>query len=98
MNQSNAKDYLPLVKALAEGETIQFNYPSGGWMDLAHISFDDPAPCYRIKQAPREFWVNTIHTAFSYQPCGEAFSTKEAAESGQDSMIKYKLIHAREVL
>lgn len=60
MNASNAKDYLPLVHALAEGKVIQIvseALPSG-WMDL-----DDPlfveSPClYRIKPEPREIWVN----------------------------------------
>lgn len=63
MNASNAKDYLPLVQALAEGKVIQYKYQksdkSYAWMDLeSNVGFGMPADCYRIKQEPREIWVN----------------------------------------
>lgn len=58
MNKDNAKDYLPLVQALADGKVIQFNDGSR-WRDLGsgHISWDYSANCYRIKPEPREIFV-----------------------------------------
>ena len=63
MNKDNAKDFLPLVQALADGKTIQ--YRAGGtsnpWMDmnlaLNGIAFSSPRECYRIKPEPRTFYL-----------------------------------------
>lgn len=59
MNASNAKDYLPLVKALADGKTIQgLMWSSGKWEDMTgEICFDGSASDYRIKPEPREIFV-----------------------------------------
>lgn len=48
MNKDTAKDYLPLVQALAEGKTIQTIY-NGEWFDLPDVSFSGAANLYRIK-------------------------------------------------
>jgi hypothetical protein len=57
MNKENAKDYLPLVQALAEGKTIQVAFHFGTndvrWEDMDEFSFCDPAERYRIKPEPR---------------------------------------------
>lgn len=60
MNKDNAKDFLPLVQALAEGKVIQGHMAySGRWEDISgDIGFDGPASDYRIKPEPREIWVN----------------------------------------
>lgn len=63
MNASNAKDYLPLVQALADGKLIQYKYQksdkSYAWMDLeSAVDFCMPAEFYRIKPEPREIWMN----------------------------------------
>lgn len=54
MNKDNAKDYLPLVQALAEGKTIQLN--SGhGWEDVDYLApFSYEAERYRVKPEPRK--------------------------------------------
>jgi hypothetical protein len=50
MNKQNAKDYLPLVKALAEGKTIQLKIPcTEVWSNEENLEFSMPASCYRIK-------------------------------------------------
>lgn len=54
MNSQNAAQYLPLVKALAEGKTIQMNAGnknSPDWDDLhgGSIIFGDEPSFYRIK-------------------------------------------------
>lgn len=50
MNKDNAKDYLPLVQALAEGKTIQYYSPTTNkWHDEVTVVFNH-RPCrYRIK-------------------------------------------------
>jgi len=59
MNASNAKDYLPLVQALAEGKTIQSNH-NGEWFDLPSPSFCDPISLYRIKPEPKKGWYRVV--------------------------------------
>ena len=54
MNKNNAKDFLPLVQALADGKTIQFY--TGSWVDLSSVdetSFTLPPERYRIKPEPK---------------------------------------------
>lgn len=58
MNKDNAKDYLPLVQALAEGKSIQlaayFHYTGevGGWVDVDELDTKVCATAYRIKPEP----------------------------------------------
>lgn len=61
MNSSNAKDYLPLVQALAEGKVIQVSGSDGWeyWEDIEDVAFSRPAADYRIKPEQREIWVYT---------------------------------------
>ena len=53
MNKDNAKHFLPLVQALAEGKTIQV-FICGEWHDLDNPNFDDAHYKYRIKPEPIE--------------------------------------------
>ncbi len=65
MNASNANLYLPLVKALAEGKTIQCRtsckgsgVDSNGWFDMVgDLLFDTPPDFYRIKPEPKRWWI-----------------------------------------
>ncbi len=65
MNASNANLYLPLVKALAEGKTIQCKtsckgsgVDKDGWFDMVgDLLFDNPPHFYRIKPEPRRWWI-----------------------------------------
>jgi hypothetical protein len=60
MNKDNAKDFLPLVQALADGKTLQ-KKTCDGWVDLPGnaITFSNYPESYRIKPEPREWdmWV-----------------------------------------
>lgn len=58
MNKNNARKYLPLVQALADGKVIQMLEGHGYWVDMVEISSEIPASLYRIKPEPREIWVN----------------------------------------
>lgn len=75
MNKETARDYLPLVQALAEGRVIQI-VTKGGWKELANYDFTSPVEHYRIKPEPREIWVNRFpdgHDALTW------YETEEAA-------------------
>lgn len=77
VNKDNAKDYLPLVQALAEGKVIQFHNGVGDWQDInGGVDFLMPAMNYRIKPEPRDIWVNEYFD-------GEfnVHTSKESAES-----------------
>lgn len=75
MNASNAKDYLPLVHALADWKVIQIKCMNG-WEDVtAELSLCFAPDQYRIKPEPREIWRN--RTADGVE--GSVFPTKESA-------------------
>lgn len=56
MNKDNAKDFLPLVQALADGKTVEIRY-GAGWKELDSYRFSSPVEDYRIKPEPRVEWV-----------------------------------------
>lgn len=61
MNKDNARDYLPLVQALAEGKTIQVkihNFEGNflHWEDEDNPTWRVPAEHYRIKPEPKKGW------------------------------------------
>lgn len=55
MNKVNAKDYLPLVQALADGKTIEHRSSIGDWHSLENVTLLDKPESYRIKPEPRIF-------------------------------------------
>lgn len=56
MNKGNAKDFLPLVQALADGKTIQYKNHLGEWSDVPDVVFTAAISRYRIKPEPIERW------------------------------------------
>ena len=58
MNKDNAAQFLPLVQALADGKTIQYN-DAGTWFDMAgeSVAFGNEISHYRIKPEPQEVTV-----------------------------------------
>ena len=73
MNAQNAREYLPLVQALADGKTLQTSCPSFGWHDVEEYHFVKSPRHYRIKPEPRTFemWLT---------PEGAMYSVAEIAE------------------
>lgn len=68
MNKENAKDFLPLVQALANGKTIQGNHKIDGWSDLENVKFDDNNTSnYRVKPEPVKQWYRVAE--FSGMGC-----------------------------
>ena len=57
MNQQNAKDFLPLIQALADGKTIQIKPLESEWEDIYRIDVYYPTIYYRIKPEPRTFKI-----------------------------------------
>ena len=56
MNKHNAKDFLPLVQAMAEGKTIQYLAFGDTWKDTDVMPSTTPPSCYRIKPEPIQRW------------------------------------------
>ena len=57
MNAQNAREFMPLAQALANGLTIQFN-DGGDWVDVENLNTDSYDPDeYRIKPKPRTFEI-----------------------------------------
>lgn len=55
MNREEAKELLPIIKAFAEGKTIQYLI-NCRWEDVdddTKVYFTDPPSCYRIKPEPK---------------------------------------------
>lgn len=90
MNKDNAKDYLPLVQALAEGKVIQIR-TKNGWQTWNDFNFSAPAANYRIKHVPREIWVNTY-------PGGDRYLHDSAEEAASYADGNAATRHYREVI
>lgn len=55
MNKENAHEYLPLVQAIADGQTVQVQGGDGNWYNSKLIN--TPPSRYRIKPEPRTFEI-----------------------------------------
>ena len=56
MNRQQAKELLPIIKAYAEGRTVQYYYEGEGWVDVKPnevADFSDNPSKYRIKTGPK---------------------------------------------
>lgn len=94
MTKDNAKDYLPLVEALARGERIQILH-KGIWMDLPNPDFCCDVNEYRIKPEPLECWVTFYDESFN-KGFGGAYLSEDQAKRGACEHLK-RIIHMREV-
>jgi len=59
MNKQTAQQYLPLIKALAEGKQLQYKHSfDNKWRDTTDLSFALASDRYRIKPEPikQEFY------------------------------------------
>lgn len=86
MNKDNAKEYLPLVQALADGKVIQY-FPdeSEGWIDCDEVNFMIDVNRFRIKSEPREIWRNREPDGqeggiFESRDAAKMWSTQEGAQ------------------
>lgn len=94
MNESNAKDYLPLVQALAGGR-LQKLSATGHWDDCPDCIFDSPPTYFRIKPEPREWWVTICPPAiYSIESWHTSKQSAEAFIYGK----QLEIVRVREVL
>jgi hypothetical protein len=64
MNKHNAKKFLPIIQALADGEEIECKcIYTKTWKKQENICFDEEPESYRIKPEPRTFKLYIIDTA-----------------------------------
>ncbi len=92
MTKENAAQYLPLVKALAEGKVIEY-YDGSKWVEVQDISFYETPDFYRIKPEPREWWLVKTLGGAVYTLENES-QAKDAAEGFKSATIH----HVREVI
>jgi len=95
MTATNAKDFLPLVQALADGKTLQ-NKTCDGWVDLPGnaIAFSNYPESYRIKPEPREWILNVYDDGDLYAHT----SMQSAKGSSENSRKKVQQVRVREIL
>jgi hypothetical protein len=53
MTKQNAKEFLPLVQALADGKTLQMLSDNDGWVDINSAEFFYSPSSYRVKPEPK---------------------------------------------
>lgn len=54
MKRQQAKELLPIIKAYAEGKTIQYCYEDADWIDIdGDVDFNDNPSKYRIEPEPK---------------------------------------------
>lgn len=92
MNASNAKDYLPLVQALAEGKEIEWMNMDDKWQVLLEPSFESDPSKYRIKPEPMEIILVLKDGSYGRRAY---YSEDEAYFDGQKGE---KLVKFREVI
>lgn len=87
MNKDNAREYLPLVQALAEGKTLQFG-ALNNWFDLRNENLEHFRPCdLRIKPEPVKVWYRVALMgvpASYYTYTADGVATEAQVESMSD--------------
>lgn len=88
MTSQEAKQLLPVITALANGEPVDVKI-GGRWCPIATPTFDLSPEHYRVAPKPREFWLvardsNSPFIVWTQNPCGIGAT--------------HDIIHVREVL
>ena len=108
ITREEAKEYLPIMQAFAEGKTIQYLDDCGFWNDIKTcVSFDYNISCYRIKpeikyrpfETQGECWNEMLkHQPFGWvkSPRGELFCIDKVFEEG--IVYKHSSCHFNEYL
>ena len=95
MDRNQVKRLLPIIKAFAEGKTIQLKTVDKGWQDIHFALFDSNPKNYRIKPEPKyrpfkgaeECWQEMLkHQPFAWVKDSRSFSYIIYLE---DEMIGY---------
>ena len=95
MTREQAKKNLEIIKAFAEGKTVQFrNKEFPQWTDFDDPQFDSTCGEYRIKPEPRTWWVAVDGSWIA----GFFDSRPEALSYAEGYGEKCSVIQVREVL
>ena len=74
MKRTSAKELLPIIKAYAEGKTIQFFSNDKGWVDKEYLNFSEEPYLYRIKPEPKYRPFKSVEECWNemqkHQPVG----------------------------
>ncbi len=90
MNKENAKDFLPLVQALADGKVIQIDNGHGKWIDLeGGVHFGAEAAEYRIKPEPKDIWMNRYVAGDEIGPYSSCDVARSCASPGA-TQVRYR--------
>ena len=80
MNKHNAKEFLPIIQALADNKTIQYQIGHGLWHDVEWVdTIEGYSSDYRIKPEPRTFEI--VRCKLS---CGSIYDEKTWDGSNPD--------------
>lgn len=89
MNKEQAKAWLPLIQALAEGKTIQLNVctvESPIWRNAQGIStHSDLLGCYRIKPEPKKQWYRV---GLVEKPKGNFYTISADHDEAEEAWVK----------
>ena len=94
MNKNTAKDYIPLVQALAEGKVIEslwsYDWKDSEWKEDVNPSFSEPASHYRIKRESGEIWVNKSYSGIIDGAVYESEAEAKSASIGDEVQVRYR--------
>lgn len=81
MTREEAKEYLPIMQAYAEGKKIQVKRTNGNWETDCSFCFDLPPNNYRIKSEPKYRPFKTQEECWNemlkHQPFGWIYSKND---------------------
>lgn len=81
MTRENAKKFLPIITAFANGEKVQIDSYGIGWHDIDSSDFTDSPESYRIAPKPRIVFINEYPSGeFSTWPTREIADTNATVE------------------
>ena len=104
MNKQTAQQYLPLIKALAEGKPLQYKSTfDNNWHDAPDLSFALLPDRYRIKPEPikQEFYY-VVRKETGVSPCGTCIykygsldQVKNYIKQVDPKWVNYVIMHAK---
>ena len=102
MNKQTAQQYLPLIKAFAEGKTLQYKPTyENKWHDATDLSFALAPERYRIKPEPinQEFYYiihkdSTPHIGAFMYAYKDLSTAREYFKNIDPKGVKYVIMHA----
>ena len=87
MNQNQAKELLPIIKAFSEGKVIQIKQTSGEWIRFSNISFDGNPKFYRIKPEPKYRSFKNAEECWNEMQKHQPFGWVKCKEDGSLGLI-----------